>query len=77
MRVTARLHPLFLLLSLLLALGLSAVAQDSATSQIKAEIARLEQSIKDQPVTDKDFAPIATMGEGALNCGAGSIPPAL
>ncbi len=61
------------MLCAVVALSLSAFAKDSATSQIKAEIARLEQSIKDQPVTDKDFAPIATMGEGALKAASAAI----
>ncbi len=66
---------LFLLLPVLGALALSfpAAANDSATSQIKTAIARLQQSIKDKPVTDKDFAPIATMAQDALKASAAAI----
>jgi hypothetical protein len=76
MKVRDRLRLFSLLLSLLLALSLCAVAQDSATSQIKAEIARLQQSIKDKPVTDKDLAPIANEAENALKAASAAIDSA-
>ncbi len=61
------------MLSLALLLSLPALAQDSATSQIKAEIARLERSIKDTPVTDKDYAPIASAAEGSLKAASAAV----
>ena len=62
-----------MVLSLVFTLTLPAVAQNSANSQIKAEIARLQRSIKDKPVTDKDLAPIATMAEDALKAASAAI----
>jgi len=73
MKVAARLCTLSLAVSLLVVLEAAAVAKDSAASQIRAEIARLEQSIKDQPVTDKDFAPIASAAEDALKIASAVI----
>jgi len=73
MESPARPHPLFLMLSLLVMLSLSPVAQDSATSQIRTEIARLQRSIQDKPVTDKDFAPIATMAQDALEAASAAL----
>lgn len=49
-----------------------AVAQDT-TSQIKAEIARLQQSLKDQPVSDADFAPVASGAGDALQGAADAV----
>ena len=46
-------------------LGLSAYAQD-ASSQIKAEIARLEKSVKDHPLSDPDLKSIAPMVADSL-----------
>ena len=59
MRATFELRLLCLIANLLLILSPWAAAQTSASSQIKAEIERLQRSIQDQPVTDKDFAPVA------------------
>jgi len=73
MKSLPRPHPLFLMLSLVVTLSLSPLAQDSATSQIRTEIARLQQSIKDKPVTDKDFAPIATMARDAIEAASAAI----
>src|SRR5262249_3429735 len=46
--------------------SLPAVAQGSAKTQIKAEIDRLEHSIQAQPITNKDFAPVAQGAEDEL-----------
>ena len=66
MKVHSKASLFVVMVGVLGALSIAAVAADPATAQIKAEIARLQQSIKDKPVTDKDFGPIATMAEGAL-----------
>jgi len=73
MQAGLRLFSLLLVLSLLLTFSLCVSAQDSATSQIKAEIARLQQSAKEKPVTNKDFAPIANEAENALKAASGAI----
>jgi len=73
MKVAARLCSLSLAFSLLVILGPAAAAKDSATSQIRTEIARLEQSIKDKPLTDKDSAPIASAAEDTLKAAAAAV----
>lgn len=47
------------------ALSISALPQDTK-SRIKAEISRLQRSLKDEPVKDQDFAPIASAAESSL-----------
>lgn len=61
------------ILGIVIAFSLSCAAQDSAASQIKAEIARLRQSIKDKPITDKDFSQVATMAEDTLKAASAAI----
>jgi hypothetical protein len=61
MRAHTTLLPFLLILS-----SLSLPAQDSAPSQIKSEIGRLQQSMKDRPIADKDFAQLASMVDGTL-----------
>jgi hypothetical protein len=56
----------FLLAVLLGTLGAASAGESPAVSQIKAEIARLEESKKQKPVTDKDFADIFTSGSNEL-----------
>jgi len=73
MKMLAGLRLFSAVLSVLFTLNLGAFAQGSATSQIKAEIARLEQSIKDKPVTDKDFAPIADDAANALKAALAAV----
>ena len=53
-------------LTLIVLLSIPLQAGPDAASQIKAEIARLQQSIQEHPVADKDFAPVATMASDAL-----------
>jgi hypothetical protein len=55
-------------ISLILAIGSLAfpAAQNSAPAQIKAEIAHLEQSLKDKPISDPDLKSIVPMITDAL-----------
>src|SRR5689334_5757635 len=46
-------------------LGASAIGQD-ASARVKAEIARLQQSLKDHPVTDKDLAEVVSTANSSL-----------
>jgi hypothetical protein len=73
MKVTAGLRLLFLTLSLVLSFSLCAVAQGSANSQIKAEIQRLERLNQEQPITDKDFAPVAKDAETDLKAASAAL----
>jgi hypothetical protein len=59
------------LLSLLLFLSLLAASQfatasDTAASQIRAEVGRLQKSLDDKPLTDKDLAELPQMINAAL-----------
>ena len=49
-----------------LTLALPVAGQD-AVSQIKAEVERLQQSLKDKPLLDPDFRDLNTMAAGQLN----------
>jgi hypothetical protein len=62
-----------LILFVIGALTTIATASDSASSQIKSEIARLQQSLKDHPVADKDAGQIATMADGAAKSAAAAL----
>src|SRR5690348_16431171 len=73
MKVTAGLRLLFLTLSLVLSFSLCAVAQGSTNSQIKAEIERLERLNQEQPITDKDFAPVAKDTENELKAASAAL----
>lgn len=73
MEKRAGLRPLLVVPSILFTLIVCVSAQDSATSQIKSEIARLQQSIKEKPVTDKNFAPIADEAADALKGASAAI----
>ena len=63
----------FLMLSVLLMVGISAVAQNSDSAQIKTEIARLKQIVKDTSIADKDLAPIAKMAEDSLEAASAAL----
>ena len=65
MNVYRKLLTSLLLFCSLLAAGLPATAKDAA-SQIKAEIARLQLLMKDQPIVDKDFAEVPNMVNATL-----------
>ena len=65
MNVYRKLLASLLLFGSLLAIGLPAAAKDAA-SQIKAEIARLQQLTKDLPGGDKDFAEVPNMLNATL-----------
>ena len=62
-----------LVLALVAALRISAAAEDSAASQINAEIARLQQSVKDTPITDKSFAEVPAMLSATLKSAADAV----
>jgi hypothetical protein len=51
---------------------LPAASQDAA-SQIKAETQRLQQSLKDKPISDPDFHDLNSMAEGALKSAAEAL----
>jgi hypothetical protein len=44
----------------------SATSADDAAAKIKAEVARLQQASKEHPVTDPDFAPLASIAQDSL-----------
>jgi hypothetical protein len=58
--------PLILAIGSLGSLAFPAAAQNSAPAQIKAEIARLEQSLNDKPISDPDLKSIVPMITDAL-----------
>ncbi|MBZ5592188.1 MAG: hypothetical protein LAP39_08125 [Acidobacteriia bacterium] len=49
------------------------VAGQEAASQIKAEIQRLQQSLKDRPISDPDFPDVNSMIEGELKAAAEAL----
>src|ERR1700733_11401087 len=57
-----------LILHILALLGIlaAAAAIEDASSQIRQEAARLEQSLKDKPIADPDLSQINTMVDGSL-----------
>jgi hypothetical protein len=67
MKTHRTVYVLLLPLVLIALLPSLAAADNAAGSQIKSEIARLQQSIKDHPISDKDAAQVASIAEGALN----------
>jgi len=58
-----------LLICIAAVFAVSAKAQD-ASATIKAEIERLQQSLKDRPVADKDFGEIASSANSTLKAAA-------
>ena len=66
MKVHGKCLTLFLLLNVLTGISVPATAQTTAPAQIKAEISRLQQSLKDAPIADKNFAEVPSMVEGTL-----------
>ena len=61
------------MLSLLLAVAISAAGQNSVSTQINTEIARLKQVAKDSPISDKDAAPIAKMAVDSLEAASAAL----
>jgi hypothetical protein len=64
--------------SFLLALALfgvlaSLAADQDAKSQIRAEIDRLQRSLKEKPVTDPDYAPVSSMASQSLQGAAAAL----
>ena len=62
-----------LILTLVAVLDVPSAAQDKAASQIKAEISRLQQSLKDTPIADKNFAEVPSMVEGTLKAATDAV----
>lgn len=62
-----------LTLHLAVCFSLPAVTEDSARSQIKTEITRLQQSIKDKPIADKDLSAVAHMAEDSLSAAYAAV----
>jgi hypothetical protein len=73
MRFHPRLLPPVLLIGILVALTAPVAAQSSAASQIKSEISRLQQSIKDNPISDPNFKNLITTIVDTLNAAAASV----
>ncbi len=63
--VPARLH-LILILGVVAALASPLACQSSPSPQIKGEIARLQQSLKDNPISGKDLEQLGTMVSDSL-----------
>ena len=61
-----KLFSLLLFLGLLTSSRFAVAAQAAAASQIKAEIGRLQKSLNDRPVADKDLADLSKMVTGTL-----------
>lgn len=61
----ARLHVVLILVAVA-ALALPLAAQSSPASQVKAEIARLQQSLKDNPISGQELQQLGTMVSDAL-----------
>lgn len=66
MTILGRLLSFLLIASLFAAFGLPLAAQAGAASQIKAEIGRLQKSLNDKPLADKDLADLSSMVNGSL-----------
>ena len=71
--MTSRARSLVSILSLLAILSVPLHAGPDATSQVKAEINRLQQSLKDHPATDRDAAQIASGAEGAMKAASAAV----
>ncbi|HEY6273718.1 MAG TPA: hypothetical protein VIX19_17200 [Terriglobales bacterium] len=63
---------LLLIFSLMLVLTLTASAQD-ASSQIKAEMERVQESLKDKPIANPDLAEIGNMISATLSDGGNAL----
>lgn len=51
----------------------SLASEQDAKSQIKAEIDRLQQSLKEKPITDPDYAPLGSMASQSLQGAAAAL----
>ena len=71
----ARLH-VVLILGILAALPSPLTGQSSPSPQIKAEIARLQQSLKDNPIADPNLKDLAAMAADALKSAADAVDAA-
>jgi len=66
MKLDRRAFQFVLILPTLAALTSPFAGQNSPISQVKVEIARLQQSLKDKPISDPDLKSLAPMIDGAL-----------
>jgi hypothetical protein len=73
MRIHCTLYVLLLALILTVLLPPLAATEDATASQIKSEIGRLQQSLKDRPISDKDAAQIAGAADGALKAASAAL----
>jgi hypothetical protein len=71
--MTSRARYLVSLLSLFALFSIPLHGEPSATSQVKAEINRLAQSLKDDPIADKDAAQIASAAEEAAKAARAAV----
>ena len=71
--MTATRQPLALLLLLLGSFVLPAVAEDNTTAMIQREISRLQEALKANTITDKDFVQANSMTEDALKAAADAL----
>lgn len=65
--------PVFLLFGILAVIPPTLAGQDSAASQIRREISRLQQSLKDKPISDPNLKDLATMIGDALKSSAVAV----
>jgi len=66
MRLHAARFQFILIFAILSALTLPLACQSSPISQVRAEIGRLQQSLKENPILGQDFQQLATMSNDAL-----------
>src|SRR5664279_1168710 len=66
MKVLEKYLSFLFLVILLMGFSSPAASQATAPSQIKAEISRLQKSLKDTPIADKNFAEVPSMVDGTL-----------
>lgn len=66
MRFVTKAESVIATLGLVMALTCLTAAQDSPSAQIRAEIDRLEQSLKDKPISDSDIKNLTSMVTDAL-----------
>jgi hypothetical protein len=66
MNLVPKVFHFVLILPMLVALASPVVPRNSSELQVKAEIARLQQSLKDNPVSDPDLKSLASMITDAL-----------
>ena len=73
MNVYRKLLSLLPLLVLVASSHFAVAGQDSAVSQIKAEIGRLQNSLNEKPLTDKDLTELSSMVSGSLKAATDAL----